>query len=250
MLRVPVDGLSEGVITLDPEASRYITRVHRKKAGERCLLFDPALAIEAEATILEVHRDKVACQVDAPRPSSMRPRRSVSLLQAIGKGEKLDSVVRDATELSVTEIVAIESARTVVQLGNRAPARLERWRRIAIEAARQCGRGDAPTVRGPLAWSEVIAEHADSDALKLCCWERATEPLGPHLKGLDPARPVVFAIGPEGGLEEAEIEEARRAGFHIVSLGPLTLRTETVAAAVLGAVLLCGDSASSAAESE
>src|SRR5690606_35685626 len=76
------------------------------------------------------------------------------------------------------------------------------------------------------------------DALKLCFWEKATEPAGPHVRSLRAGQPVVFVVGPEGGLEEAEVEAAREAGFHIVSLGPLVLRTETVAAAVLGAVML------------
>lgn len=243
MLRVPIDGLSEGEITLDAEAARYLARVHRKKAGDVCLLFDPARALEAEAAILATERGRVVCQVSALRPATRRPSRSVCLLQGLGKGDKLDAVIRDATELSATRIVAIESARTVVKLGERAPARIERWRRIAVEAARQCGRGDAPVVEGPLAWSEAMREQADSDALKLCFWERATEPAGPLLRGLDAERPVVVAIGPEGGIEETEAELAEEAGFHLVSLGPLVLRTETVAAAVLGALLLsCGGS--------
>lgn len=238
MLRVPVSDLFEGDMALDAEASRYVARVHRKKPGDRCLLFDPARAVEAEATVLRVEKERVVCRVDSLRPASVRPAREVTLLQGIGKGDKFDAIVRDATELGATGVVAVESARTIVRLGDKAPARIERWRRIAIEAARQCGRGDAPSIEGPLGFADAVRAHANEQALKLCFWEKATEPAGPHLRRLAAAQPVVFVVGPEGGLEEAEVEEARNAGFHIVSLGPLVLRTETVAAAVLGALLL------------
>lgn len=238
MLRVPVSDLSEGELALDAEAARYVARVHRKKPGDACLLFDPARALEAEATVLRVEKDKVVCRVSDPRPASVRPARRITLLQGIGKGEKLDAIVRDSTELGASEIVAIESARTIVRLGSKAASRVERWNRIAVEAARQCGRGDAPTVRGPLSFAEAVRAHAAEDALKLCFWEKATEPAAPHLRDLASEHPVVVVVGPEGGLEEAEVEAAREAGFQIVSLGPLVLRTETVAAAVLGALLL------------
>lgn len=245
MLRVPIDGLNQGDVILDAEAARYVARVHRKRAGETLLLFDPARAVEAEATIVTVERDRIVCHVNAVGPATMRPIRAVTLLQGIGKGEKLDAIVRDATELSATRIVAVESARSIVRLDEeRSRARRERWNRIAIEAARQSGRGDAPTIEGPLGWAEAMRANAESNALKLCFWERAEEPARAHLRSLSTTRAVVIAVGPEGGLEEAEVEQAEEAGFHIVSLGPFTLRTETVAAAVLGAILLCGDSGS------
>lgn len=240
MLRVPVSDLSEGELLLDAEAARYVARVHRKKPGDVCLLFDPARALEAEATVLRIEKEKVVCRVAELRPASVRPSRAIALLQGIGKGDKLDAIVRDATELGATGIVAVESARTIVRLGSKAASRIERWNRIAVEAARQCGRGDAPRVEGPLSFADAVRAHAESDALKLCFWEKATEPAAPHLRDLTPGRALVFVVGPEGGLEEGEVKEAREAGFHVVSLGPFILRTETVAAAVLGAVLLCG----------
>lgn len=238
MLRVPVARLIEGELELDPDAARYVARVHRALPGDRCVLFDPASAREAEAVVVACERERVVCRVGPAREASIRAAREVTLLQAIGKGDKLDAVVRDATELGATSIVAVETARTVVRLGDRAGARLERLRRVAVEAARQSGRGDAPAVQGPFAWSEAIAPHRASTALRLCLWERATAPIGPHLRDLVPGRAVVVAVGPEGGLEEAEIADAQAAGFAPVSLGPITLRTETVAAAVLGAILV------------
>ena len=238
MLRVPVSELAPGETTLDPRASRYVARVHRARVGDDLLLFEPVTAREADATVLAITRSGVRCRVGDVRPSSLRPPRPVTLVQGIGKGDKLDAIVRDATELGATRIIAAETARGVVKLGSRAEERMRRLRRIAVEAARQCGRGDVPEVSGPLPWSTALERAADSIGLSLCLWERATDPIAPMLRALGPEQPLTFAVGAEGGLEDAEIDAARSRGYAVVSLGPFILRTETVAAAVLGAALL------------
>jgi 16S rRNA (uracil1498-N3)-methyltransferase len=238
VLRVPVSELVSGETTLDPQASRYVARVHRARVGDDLLLFDPVKAQEAVATVLAMTRSAVRCRVAEVRASSLRARRSVTLVQGIGKGGKLDAVVRDATELGATRIIAADTARGVVKWATHAETRMRRLERIAAEAARQCGRGDIPEVTGPLAWKPALERATGHASMGLCLWERATEPIGPKLRALGAEDPVVFAIGAEGGLEDAEVEAARSLGYTVVSLGPFILRTETVAAAVLGAVLL------------
>ena len=273
MLRVPVSQLFPGEMTLDAEGSRYVARVHRLGPGDEVLLFDPERASEAVATVIAVDRAGVLCRVEHVRGAQVRALGSTTLVQAIGKGDKFDAIVRDATELGATRIVAAETSRSVVKLGDRAEGRLKRWRRIAAEAARQCGRGDVPQIVGPLAWREALvlastaeqraapmtearekgattgaeraapsdgerAPTADGQApVLLCLWERATAPIGPHLRERSAVQPLVFVVGPEGGIDETEIETARQLGYAPVSLGSFILRTETVAAAVLGAAL-------------
>jgi 16S rRNA (uracil1498-N3)-methyltransferase len=224
-------------MTLDPKATRYAARVHRTRAGDELLLFDPVRAEEAVATVLAVDRSTVRCRVGAVRPSSSRARRSLTLVQGIGKGDKLDAIVRDATELGATRVIAAETARGVVKLAGRGEERMLRLRRIAAEAARQCERGDVPEVIGPLPWSEALRRASEPNGLSLCLWEKATDLFGPRLRTLAVEQPFTFAVGAEGGLSDAEIEAAGALGYAVVSLGPFILRTETVAAAVLGAVL-------------
>src|SRR5450432_1074356 len=110
-------------MTLDPDASRYVARVRRVRVGESGLLFEPLGAREADATVVEIARAGVRCSVGAVRPSTARPRRQTTLLQAIGKGEKLDAIVRDATELGATRVIAVETERSVVKLGSRGEGR-------------------------------------------------------------------------------------------------------------------------------
>jgi len=236
-LRVPLDGLAPGERALPREAAAYVTRVHRLGAGDRLVLFDPERAIEADAEILDAGRRAVLVRVDEPR-AALRPAREITLIQGIGKGDKLDAIVRDATELGATRIVPAICARSVARPD---AARAERWRRIAIEAARQCGRGDAPVVTAPVSFGEAVRR--PGEGARLCLDPRAPRAIGEALATIGPATAVALAVGPEGGLTGEELAEAERAGFTRVTLGPLILRTETVCAAVLGALLALGQRA-------
>jgi 16S rRNA (uracil1498-N3)-methyltransferase len=230
-LRVPLAAIAEGLHALPTEAATYVTRVHRLGPGDRLVLFDPDHAVEADAELVSVERRAVTVQVSALRPASRRPMRAVTLLQGIGKGDKLDAIVRDATELSATRVVPMLCERSVARPD---AARAARWRRIAVEAARQCGRGDALSVAAPTPFTDAVRE--GGPALRLCLDPEARRPLGAALTTLG-AQAVILAVGPEGGLTATELAAAEAAGFLGVTLGPLVLRTETVCAAVLGALL-------------
>lgn len=233
--RVPVEILLSGCQELSPSASHYVGRVLRKSPGDQLLLFDPERGQEADAEVLEVDGARVFVRVEAVR-QCVFDERKVVLIQAVGKGDKLDLVVQDATELGVTQILPVLSERTVVQPGPKAAARVERWRRIAIGAARQCGRARAPEV---LEITPLLTATKGVEAdLRLVLVPGASRAAGPLLLG-EPGT-VALVVGPEGGLSESELEVLEEQGWIAASLGPTTLRTETVAAAVLGALLLVG----------
>jgi 16S rRNA (uracil1498-N3)-methyltransferase len=107
-----------------------------------------------------------------------------------------------------------------------------------VEAARQCGRGDIPAIAAPASFEEALRE-VSTPALRLCLDPAARRPFGAALSAT-PRAAVAFAVGPEGGLSDEELAAAEQAGFARVALGPLVLRTETVCAAVLGALLALG----------
>lgn len=233
-LRVPIDDLAPGDRALPDEAATYVARVHRLGAGDHLLLFDPDRAVEADAEILSVDKRAVKARVSEPRPAR-RAARAVTLVQGIGKGDKLDAIVRDATELGATVIVPALCERSMARPD---AARAARWRRIAVEAARQCGRGDAPVVTAPTPFVEALGL-AVAD-LRLCLDPRAERTLGQALAAITPGASVALFVGPEGGLSEREIAATEALGIARVSLGPWVLRTETVCAAVLGALLAVG----------
>jgi 16S rRNA (uracil1498-N3)-methyltransferase len=233
-LRVPLEGLAPGVRELEGEVARYIQRVHRLRPGARLHLFDPVLALEAEAELLEPTAGGVRCEITHVLPSGYRAL-PIVLLQALAKGEKPEISIREATALGVERIVFVESERVVVRLEpERRATRRTRWQRIAVEAARQCGRGNLPAIQGPLPLLDVLAQTTEAKRLLL---SSAGAPL---LARLDPWRAdqaLALLIGPEGGLSGSEAQSAQEHGFHAVSLGRTTLRTELAGLAALGAVV-------------
>jgi 16S rRNA (uracil1498-N3)-methyltransferase len=237
-LRVAAPAIEPGTHALPPDAAAYVARVHRLGPGDRLVLFDPDRAVEADAEIVEVGRREVRAAVGPLRPAALRPSRRVTLIQGIGKGDKMDGIVRDATELGVTRVAPAICARSVARPD---AARAARWRRIAVEAARQCGRGDAPAIAAPVGFEAALREaRADGERAGLCLDPAAELRLGEALAQVGADTQVVVAVGPEGGLSDAELAAAEEAGLRRVTLGPLILRTETVCAAVLGALLARG----------
>lgn len=241
-VRVPLPRIEPGEVALDGNAAKYVARVRRLGPGDAFVAFDPERALEADASVLDARPGRVRVRLGEARPASVRATRAVTLVQAIGKGDKLDAVVRDATELGATRIVPAIASRSIPRIAE-AAARTARWRRIAVEAARQCGRGDAPAVEAPVNLAEAVRRIASEPAppegrSALCLDPSGDEPLGPRLRALSAREEVAIVVGPEGGLDETELAVARDAGFARVSLGPFVLRTETVCAAVLGALLV------------
>jgi 16S rRNA (uracil1498-N3)-methyltransferase len=233
-IRAPIAGLAPGERALDAQAAHYLVRVLRLGPGARFVAFDPERAMEADAELVKI--EPAAARFGTLRAASVVAPRDVTLVQGLAKADKCDHVIRDATELGATRVIVAATTRTVVHLeGTRARARQERWTKIAREAARQCGRADPPLVEGPFDWNEALAR-VPKGAIRFCLHPTARTPLGPPLlEALAGRAAIAFAVGPEGGLSAQELAQAEDAGWRIASLGALVLRTETVAAAVLGA---------------
>lgn len=247
MIRAPIPGLAAGEHRLEGAIAHYLARVLRLRAGDAFVAFDPSTAREADAVAVRADAGAVTVRIGELREGAARATRELVWIQGLAKGDKNDAVVRDATELGATRIVVASTRRSVVKLdASRAAERQARWARIAQEAARQCGRSDAPLVESPRPWADALAL-VDGDTARFCLWERAAEPLAPGLlDALAREAPLAFACGPEGGLEDREVDAARALGWEVASLGPFALRTETVAAAVLGAVRVWSAAAESA----
>lgn len=222
---------------LDAAGAGYLARVLRLSPGDRVEVFDGDGGLY-DATIRSLDGDGGVLSLGPRREAGRLPRPFV-LLQGLAKGEKMELVIQKATELGVTRVVPVACARSVVRLDPaRAEKKVARWRKIAAEAARQCGRADVPEVEGPAPLPDAVAALAARDDLaRMVAWEEATEPgLGGFLDAESHRPGHALLVGPEGGLAAEEIRAAEDAGFTAVTLGRRILRTETVALAVLAAV--------------
>jgi 16S rRNA (uracil1498-N3)-methyltransferase len=154
---------------------------------------------------------------------------ALTLAVAALKADRLDWVIEKATELGVAGIQPFSSARTLARPSG---DRRERWRQIALAAAKQCGRSVAPPIGAPIEFSAVLALPAAARILF------AEDGSGAHLSRIDVARPasMLAIVGAEGGFSADEFAAARAAGCHLVGLGPRILRAETAAVV---AVALC-----------
>jgi len=232
VIRIPVPpgSLREGAMQLPEEEARRVRTVLRLEVGDAVELFDGEGAL-ASGRISEL-RERVTVEVGEVRRREPAP--PLFIAQALAKGDKLELVIQKATELGAAGLIPFDSARAVVKLDARkASERVARWRKIAVEAARQCGRADVPEISEPSDLARVLARPGAKGLL----YEGATDVrLGAFLDSAGSA-PVTLIIGPEGGFTEDEVAEARAAGAAIVGLGERILRTETVALAALAVAL-------------
>lgn len=224
-------------LRLSPEEGRHLSRVLRLRSGARVQVFD-GRGREHEATLMDDDPRRPVLRLGAPVAAVAEPRVRVTLGVTLLKGRKLDTVIRDATALGVAEIVPLLTHRAQAGgFGRDGASPGDRWRGIAIAAAKQCGRAVVPAIQPPARLPRFL-EDARPEAVRLLLAEPPADP-GPASGGLDalrnaprPAR-AVLAIGPEGGWTDDETRAAEAAGFRPLTLGRRTLRAETAPVAAL-----------------
>lgn len=210
-------------------AANHIVRVLRLRAGDALTLFD-GRGGEYAGSVEEIRKDEVLVNVLEHRPLERESPLRLTLAQGISRGERMDWVIQKATELGVSCIAPLFTARSIVQLdAKQAQKKLQHWRSIAVAACEQSGRNRVPQIAAP----EGLYEFLGTDAAGGCRLLLAPR-AGLRVADVSQADTgVTVLIGPEGGLAENEQESAAAAGFTPVRLGPRVLRTETAAIAAL-----------------
>jgi len=224
------------IITVSGRDAFHISHTLRMKKGE-ALVMTSTNRREYSTFIDSIDKEEVHLAVVGVSQNSTEPKVFSSLFQALAKGDKMDSVIQKSVELGVGEIFPVASQRCVVQADEkRAEKKLERWQRIAEEAAKQCGRGIIPRVHPIIPFKEALRRMTQSD-LYFLCYETSVENNPKALFSEREFQSVSFFIGPEGGIAPEEVELARSMGIPNVTLGRLILRTETASSAVLSMIL-------------
>jgi 16S rRNA (uracil1498-N3)-methyltransferase len=226
----------EGAESVSVEGARFHHAVHvlRLKVGDALEVFDGA-GRAFPARVVSIGAE--SAQLSLGHAVERAPARSITLIQGLPKGDKLESILQHGTELGAAAFAPVETARCVAQVkADRVDAKLQRWTRIVEEAARQCGRSDLPAVLPPRPLlAAVRALPASTRVLVLDEEERmlSLAQAFPRESG----EPVALVVGPEGGLDRAEVAALQAGGAVAVTLGTRILRTETASLAALAVLL-------------
>jgi 16S rRNA (uracil1498-N3)-methyltransferase len=211
-------------LVLDAAETRHLARVLRLGAGDVLLAVD-GLGSQYTVRLTRVEGGRAEGAILARAPLLTESPLRLALAQGVPKGDKMDGIVRMATELGAAAIHPLLTRRALARpVGERWAGRLARWQRIAREAAKQSGRAAVPQVSAPAQLESWLAGR--TPGLLVCLWEDETARLDERLPP-PPVRAATLVIGPEGGLEAAEVEALRAAGAVVAGLGPRILRTET-----------------------
>lgn len=223
-LAIAPSQLNDQQILLTSQQQHYLSNVLRLRKGDRFIAMDGqglwwlSVLYGAKAQILEL----ISVQTELPI--------SITLMVALPKGNSFDEVVRYCTELGVSCIAPVISDRTLL---NPSSQKLERWRRIAKEAAEQSERAVVPAILEPVSFTTATATTANHRYL---CVARGSYP---HLKNVITSvstSDILIATGPEGGWTASEVESALKFGFQPVSLGRRILRAVTAPVVALSVV--------------
>ena len=212
-------------VTFDAAEAHHLARVLRLGPGDLVQAID-GHGHELTVRLIEVGargaQGLIVNRMVRPTESPL----DLTLVQGIVKGDKLEGIIRMATELGVCRVAPVVTERTIVRAEPaRWPHRLDRWRRVAKEAAKQSGRAVIPEIEPPRALAEWLASPRPP-GLVVCFWEGETECLDAILPAGGVERACVI-VGPEGGFSEDEVTQLRAAGSLVAGLGPRILRADT-----------------------
>ncbi len=234
------DQIKDEIITIKGDDAHHISRALRMAKGEHITVCDMQLC-EYDC-VLDCFTDVVTAKIVQTRKIDTEPVYRAHLYQALPKGDKLDIIIQKAVECGVYDITPFESNRCIVQIKPEAESgKTERRQRIALEAAKQCGRGIIPVVRPTLAFDSMLKEAKKSDLVLFCYEGDGTIPLRQILRKIrenhETIRDIAIIIGSEGGFSLEEAEEAGNSGAIPAGLGKRILRTETAGGFVLSCLV-------------
>jgi len=230
---------TDRAVAISNPVARQLKTVLRATPGDRISVFDGSGG-EWELEIEHVGKTEVSASLVSAIKPIRSPSKQVTLLLGLARPERIELAIQKCTELGATSFIPVMSER--VQGGNTgepSDKRLERWRRITVEASEQSGRVTVPELSDPMPLREAVKLVTEEKPL-LCLWEESdsrSNSLQSALHKHSNNEKLAALIGPPGGLSSDEVEEITSAGADLVTMGPRILRSETAAITVMSAIL-------------
>jgi 16S rRNA (uracil1498-N3)-methyltransferase len=219
--------MTEHHVTITGDDVNHIAKVMRSRVGDEIICCN-GRGRDVVGAIESIAEGEVHVRILQETLKNRELPVQVTIAQGLPKGDKMELVIQKGTELGAFSFFAFTSQRTVVKLDDKKERkRLERWRKIAKEAAEQSHRSQIPHIEDVRTWKELLAS-VPGFHYALLAYEKEEEiALARILKEVPEGASILLVIGPEGGFDEREVEEAEAAGLTIVSLGRRILRAET-----------------------
>lgn len=217
----------DGQITISGDDARHIARSLRMAVGDEVTVCDGS-GIEYTCQLSRIRDEECIADITKEQHSHAEPKCRVTLYMAYPKGDKLETVIQKSVELGASRIIPFESERCIKRPApEKAEKQTARLRRIADEAAKQCGRAVLPTVEMPASFKDVLSG-IKSYSLVLFCYEKENSTTIRHaIENAGSPESIAVIVGAEGGFSEREASAIVEAGAKCVTLGPRILRCET-----------------------
>jgi 16S rRNA (uracil1498-N3)-methyltransferase len=234
---VDPENITEGTALLDGSEYEHLTRVLRLKTGDTIEVFD-GTGNSFKARVMSISDRVVKSEIIGENKTKTESDIKITLFQGLTKSNKMDYIVQKTTELGITRIVPIETTNTVVKNAVKHwENRQKRWQRIALEAAKQCGRCVIPKINDVILFEKALEQSSDNDLSIMPYEKERSSNLKSIIKSKTNQNSISVFIGPEGGFTPKEIKLAIEAGIKPVTLGPRILRTETAGIAVVSIIM-------------
>ncbi|MFL2870164.1 MAG: 16S rRNA (uracil(1498)-N(3))-methyltransferase [Pirellulaceae bacterium] len=230
------------VAELTGQEAQHLAKVMRAKPGDQVELFDGS-GFQFAAIVSEVTRHTVNLEIQSREQVSREATRTVTIAVSLPKGDRQKWLVEKLCEIGVTTVIPLTTERSVAQPTDKALTRLHR---CVIEASKQCGRNTLMVIEFPQSLGDLI-EHSNHEFTCVVAHPHLntdTDANTSGVKGVNAIttdRPVIAAIGPEGGFSDEEVEAAVQSGFAPLSMGPRILRVETAAIAISSSLIYADD---------
>jgi len=219
------ESFSTYTVVLGADETRHLRDVLRLVIGNEVTVFD-GKGREVRASVTGIEKKRTALSViEQVTPASPESPFEITLAATVLNGEKYDLIIQKSVELGVARFIPIHTIRCDVKLKD-AVRRIERWRRIALEATKQCGRARLMMIYEPVEFSALIDGQAEKGIFLF------SERNGGKFPDKPPGDQITVVYGPKGGWADSELEAARSAGAQVVTLGGRIMRAETAAIAI------------------
>lgn len=229
----------DDLLTIGGEDVKHIKDVLRFKKEEIVQVCNTSKRENYECKICQITDQEITCQIVRRIEAEAEPLNEIVVYQALPKQEKMEWILQKATELGMYKMVPIQTKRCIVKFDEKTAYRkVERWQKIIESAAKQSGRDSIPKIELPKTIDKIKEEIEDYDLFLVAYEKEQNQTLKQELKKQKSGQnKIAILIGPEGGLEEEEVEILRKKGAKVITLGKRILRTETVALHMISNIL-------------